>query len=98
MYICQLFDITKTSFDKCIAQKDQKIFELYERLYTEHEHCCNSLDFAYEDGRKVSEIVQECNVYCFFFLEELIRYIEQSYGKIDCMFQWPEFSNLNEME
>lgn len=97
-YICKLFDIQEMSFDKCIAQKDQKISELYERLYIEHENCCNSLDFVYEDDKEVRKIVQECNVYCFFFLEELIRHIEKFYGEIDWMFQLPDLSKFDEME
>lgn len=97
-YICILLDIPQMSFDKHIAQKDQKISELYEKLYIEHENCCNSLDFAFEDGKEPQGIVQECNVYCFFLLEELIHHIEQVYGEIDRMFRFPDLSEFDEME
>lgn len=98
VYICSLLDIPQMSFERHIVLKDKKIFELYESLCKEHEQCCTSLDFAFEDGREVWEIVQECNVYCFFFLEELIRHIEQVYGKIDKMFCLPDFSEFEGIE
>ena len=92
VYICRILDIPQKSFEKHIALKEQKISELYERLYNEHEHCCVSLDFASEDGKEVWKIVQECNVHCLFILEEIVCHIEQVYGKINQMFRFPDFS------
>ncbi len=95
-YIYTILDIPPEQ-DEEIAKKDKKIADLYDAIIQELNYRATGLDFLYEDGRESVDVVQECNVHCFYLLEELTKHLEEKYGMAQ-QFRMPDLREYNKYD